>query len=386
MRKYRYIVINLLILFLLNSCDSSTKNSLNEFEIEEEISLDFTQFVKVDSININNIFKSVKYIHLKPPTNFELYKFDKIYQSKDFIIVVDIDFNNTISVFDHSGNFKYQIQSGEGPKMIFEFGDVTVDEINNYLYVLSENINAIMKIDMVSLKRSMNHFEDDCYIHKLEFQSPNNLWLYRSFSNYIGNSEEYALTQFNIETKQIVNQYFKKPEELKISFLSTKPLTIFQNTLYYAPSYSNNVIVFEKDKTKKISFVNIPNASTFFGLANYSEFTNRLKDDNLYSFQDSFIGTANNYLFYLSRGLSLFTAVYDKRLDKGYYSSILYDDHLRLPFIPYLSTSSNSLLYVFDEEIIDNYGLHSDTQEVLTDLFPEINSYDQKLILAVYEN
>jgi hypothetical protein len=366
---------------VLTSCQKSQETGIH---IDEEIAIDLTEFRKEDSININKIFTEARYLQLIVPDDIELHTADKIYKSNDYIICIDIELNNTITVFDSSGQFQYQLESGEGPESLFEFSDVAFDEKTNTLFVLANNVNAVQRIDLRSRNRSTISFANDFYVHMIEFQSPQYLWLYRSYSKFT--FEEYALSQYNLETREVVHQYYKKPEELKISFLSDRPLSRFQNSIYYGPSYSNHVMVFNRDATKKISFVNIKNTSNFFGLSDFTDFRNIMKEDNLYAYQDAFIETNSHYLFYLSRGSQLFTAAFNKNSGAGSYTSVLYDDYLELPFLPYVSTSSDALLYLFDSEIIDYFGNSGAASQKLPELFPEINKYDEKLILAIYEN
>ena len=381
MQKQFFNTLFFVILLAITSCQKPQEEGL---QIDEEIAIDFTKFTKEDSISISEIFTKASYLHLKLPAEFQLFHADKIYKSEDYIIIVDVELSNTITVFDPSGSFKYQLESGEGPETIFEFGDVAFDEENNSLFILASNVNAVQKIDLPSLNTSTISFADDFYVHMIEFQSPQYLWLYRSYEKY--SDDEFALSQYHLETGEVVSEYFKKPEDLKISFLSEKPLTRFQNSIYFGPSYSNHVMVFNRDATKKISFVNIKNTSNFFGLSDITDFRNIMKKGNLYAYQDPFIETNSHYLFYLSRGSQLFTAAFNKNSGAGSYTSVLYDDYLELPFLPYVSTSSEALLFLFHDEIIENFGPSADASERILELFPEINKYDQKLILGIYEN
>jgi len=164
-------IVNILFVFVLAACNYS----VNEVESIEIIEWD--KVVEMDRLVVQDYFEHSQYIPLEVPINLTFYTSDKIQSHENYFFLGDIDLENTITIFDHSGRFINQIiTGGNGPGEIPRMEDYTLHSDRNSLLILSGRRIFEFTVDGQHLKT--HQLPKNEFFNFITYGGKEKVWLY----------------------------------------------------------------------------------------------------------------------------------------------------------------------------------------------------------------
>ncbi len=128
----------LLFLILLLSC--SKPNRLNNISI--------SSIPSAEKLEISDVFSSYEIIILEELHEDLVYNIDKLYSFEDNLFVADIEFSQTLFIFNENGKLLHAILSGiGGPGEFTEISDFSIEEEAREIWVYSEGQSKIFIYD-----------------------------------------------------------------------------------------------------------------------------------------------------------------------------------------------------------------------------------------------
>ena len=309
MKKPIYVVV-ILLLIIVTACTETGKIK----------PLNSPLIMNINPKNINNkvklssIFSGIKIITLKTDNKEGLVgKINKILQGNNGKCLIIGD-GNSLKIFNSDGNFKFELENGEGPGKFNHIGafttgynDTTFSFIDYYkqkLYVYSFNDKML---NSAYLKLNVENF------------SAINNNVYALYSS--GSGEKYKLNYFDLKTNKIVDRYFHFSKEysrflniMANNFFKWNDSTYFINvpfdTVYFLNSNLSKpapaiVANFGKYEFKK-KYYNMP----FQNIMELIQFTQK---NNLAFDIDRFFPVENSLFFSYSYAGRFYPAVYNIR-------------------------------------------------------------------------
>tara|TARA_R110002049_G_scaffold266931_2_gene443182 strand:- start:156 stop:1370 length:1215 start_codon:yes stop_codon:yes gene_type:complete len=142
--------ILILIFFFVSACSSpfgdDVDDRIKEFDYQSTSKLDVSEEVpikqfdidlieKIRSAEVEDVFTSRRYIHLKTPAEIIIGKIEKIVRHDNSLLVLDRAVSEKVVLFDHLGNFMFQVgKEGSGPGEYTMPWDIFMNE--SFIYVM----------------------------------------------------------------------------------------------------------------------------------------------------------------------------------------------------------------------------------------------------------
>lgn len=296
------VLISFVIAFI--SCEQK-----NEAVKEDRI----VNVVIDEEASIHEKFDTVEFLKFEIPDTVVVSQISDFYILNDFYVLVERIYTNSniILVFDKDNNFKFAIDNvGSGPNEYQKIYSLTVDSVNNHIYVHDNSLRRIHQFDLTTgsdkaVKTLLYDFDisEICYF--------NNALYY--FSSPSGGNHEQTAGFAKTDMDGNVTILRKKSFSPEISTRGRQHFFSTASKLYFLPAYQNSIFSVDKKGAFETAFelVNpelFPDSTTFdFSWRNAKTVENLKAARTIYTekrekyfYEVSKFHVSSDYLFYSS--------------------------------------------------------------------------------------
>lgn len=158
-------IVSLFLVYLIISCtaDLNTDNnsiaSQNSSFDTKKVNINAEEIIS-EKISASSFIETVEFTELATSDSSQLSRIDKVIEYESRYYILDRITGRKLSVFNHQGNFLFQIGSiGKGPGEYIIPYDFSIDEASNQLYLLDIQNYRINVYDAFtgSFKKSLSH-------------------------------------------------------------------------------------------------------------------------------------------------------------------------------------------------------------------------------------
>lgn len=246
------------------SCSHDNDISLTPICINDSLLIvDIDNSVQLESINYSDFYSNVQAITLECDTNILIGFIDKLEAYNDYLIILDVNYSQSVFVFDKSGDFIRKIGSvGQGVGEYIGVSDFTVDS-SGLLYLLDHWSQCINIYELSS----------GTFLRKIKINKNGYTWSYHIYKN----SNLYVDTYFLKSSKLA---YLLQDVDEKSGF----GMSNFLNVNDYNKSWVNT------DYIDSNSFYNTSGNRAFF-IQQFMDTIIMISNDSIYPF--AFVKYAN---------------------------------------------------------------------------------------------
>ncbi len=319
----------ILIIFLTSACSfletESVDERLKEYNYvsakrvvlgidEPEIIFDINSIEKEWSAEAMKMFTKRRYIHLITPSDLIIGKIEKIVRHENFLLVLDRDVSKKVVLFDHLGNFIFQVgKEGYGPGEYSMPLDIFIND--SFIYVMDRSFvlhrydfenNFIDSKRLPIFARSMFTIDDTTFLFA------NNRLMVSELSNHIikikGDKVEASMLPIKGEAwdRWAANPFSYNPAIHGESFL-------------HAPFLSNKIFEINSDGLK-VKYELTGQLDIPLDILNSPERLMEFKNGLTYFYTHPVLETSNKLLLVIASPGKFMTVIYDKEKDiaQGY--------------------------------------------------------------------
>ncbi len=244
LRKYSIIIFSF---FFIASCNQKK-------EIVEKVFLNKNEkklIIKEQTIKLSNFFKKIEYIIFNIPDTLVIGEISSYFKYKNYQIIIDKRYSKAIYLFDEHNTFIKKIKKlGKGPKEYKKIVSTSIDESGNKIFIFDRRMIKIYSLPDFRYLKSIDVRGKGAFADMIYFK--NNIYLYSisKFSNKLG-----MLSRINVNSEESVTLIKEVPEILnKTSWIGKKQFAVYNDTLYFIPSFSKNFYSIDSSGNISIKF------------------------------------------------------------------------------------------------------------------------------------
>jgi len=251
MIKIIFIWRNLLIILLIILISSCKRTKTIKNEQKYFVNNEKKIIIKDETLNMSKFFKSVEYKIFNIPDSIVIGEITSYFKLGNYQILIDHRYSKAIYLFDEQNNFLKKIKKlGEGPEEYKKIVSSSIDEKGKRILIFDRRMIKIYSFPDFKYLKSIDVRGKGAFADMIYFA--NNIYLYSisRFSNKLG-----MLSRININSEESVTLIREVPEILdKTSWIGKKQFSIFNDTLYFVPSFSKNFYIIDSLGNISIKF------------------------------------------------------------------------------------------------------------------------------------
>lgn len=238
--------ISILIIFYFTSFSCVNRENEEWSKPNTSIDIGIPKDIYKSEIPLSSLISEIQLIPLETNDSCLIGQINKILTDKNFYIVHDKD-NNSIFMFDTTGNFMYRIgKVGDGPTEYTQAWDVSLDREKQEVSVLDLSGRKLIKYkyngDYINSIRINFLFTQHEYIDSIMVANT-----FRSYNKHMTSIFGYELV-FAQDDQKVIGKALPYNLDLKNSYNTLNPLRKFSDRVYYSDPFKN--CIYEIKQTK----------------------------------------------------------------------------------------------------------------------------------------
>lgn len=305
--------VNFFLLFsiTISIIGCSYNEQPNDSASSNNILIDVT---KGNKLSPNKVFNGSYYIQLETTSDCLISNIDKLYITKEYIIVFDQKKNN-IYQFDNVGKFVRQIGTkGSGPSEYNEFNDIVYDSDTRKIYAFERfrGLMYIYNLEGILTETISSKFKFNSFI-----KNKHGYWIYSCFKD--NNPDNSLLMLVDDNLSKIKERYFPQAEMMTVQFTPRFTINLDNGEQYFCYNGSN-IIWKLSDKAERFYEVNFGNYTLPYKemaqISTAKEYDKKVYKNDYIGFIDNLL-ISNDYILFncvkggLNKPQTLYTVEYN---------------------------------------------------------------------------